>query len=83
MGFPTKNDHFGVFWVYHHFRKHPASDVKLPHVVLIGSLGEGIDERASVKARRPFVRNAIKRSLFFQVAHSYNTDRKPSCQVIS
>ena len=23
MGFPTKNDHFGVFWGYHHSRKHP------------------------------------------------------------
>ena len=23
MGFPTKNDHFGVFWGYHHFRKPP------------------------------------------------------------
>ena len=23
MGFPTKNDYFGVFWVYHHLRKHP------------------------------------------------------------
>ena len=23
MGFPTKNDHFGVCWGYHHFRKHP------------------------------------------------------------
>ena len=23
MGFPTKNDHFGVFWGYHYFRKHP------------------------------------------------------------
>ena len=23
MGFPTKNDHFGVIWGYHHFRKHP------------------------------------------------------------
>ena len=21
--FPTKNDHFEVFWGYHHFRKHP------------------------------------------------------------
>ena len=21
MGFPTKSDHFGVFWGYHHFRK--------------------------------------------------------------
>ena len=25
IGFPTKNDHFGVFWGYHHFRKHPNS----------------------------------------------------------
>ena len=23
MGFPTKNDHFEVFWGYHHFRKPP------------------------------------------------------------
>ena len=23
MGFPTKTDHFGVFWGYHHLRKHP------------------------------------------------------------
>ena len=23
MGFPTQNDHFGVFWGYHHLRKHP------------------------------------------------------------
>ena len=23
IGFPTTNDHFGVFWGYHHLRKHP------------------------------------------------------------
>ena len=23
IGFPTKNDDFGVFWGYHHLRKHP------------------------------------------------------------
>ena len=23
IGFPTKNDHFEVFWGYHHLRKHP------------------------------------------------------------
>ena len=22
IGFPTKNDHFGVFWGYHHLRRH-------------------------------------------------------------
>ena len=24
IGFPTQNDHFGVFWGYHHLRKHPS-----------------------------------------------------------
>ena len=23
MGFPTKNNHLGVLWGYHHLRKHP------------------------------------------------------------
>ena len=23
-GFPTKHDHFGVLWGYHHLRKHPC-----------------------------------------------------------
>ena len=26
MVFPTENDHFGVFWGYHHLRKHPPVD---------------------------------------------------------
>ena len=26
MGFPTKNDHFGVFWGYHYLRKQPNGD---------------------------------------------------------
>ena len=29
MGFPTKNDHFGLFWGYHHLRKHPYT----PYIV--------------------------------------------------
>ena len=28
IGFPTKNDHFGVFWGYHHLRKHPHRGMK-------------------------------------------------------
>ena len=24
MGFPARNDHFGVFWGYHHLMKHPS-----------------------------------------------------------
>ena len=31
MGFPTKNDHSGMFWGYHHLRKHPYRKPKLPH----------------------------------------------------
>ena len=32
MGFPTKNDHFGVFWGYPYFWKHPfVPSVSLPH----------------------------------------------------
>ena len=28
IGFPTKNDHFGVFWGYHHLRKHQCHELK-------------------------------------------------------
>ena len=31
MGFPTKNYHFGVFWGYHHLRKHPHSHHRYPN----------------------------------------------------
>ena len=35
MGFLTKNDHFGVFWGYHYFRKHPIGDpTKIPQKIL-------------------------------------------------
>ena len=30
FGFPTKNDHFGMFWGYHHLRKRP-------YIILYGS----------------------------------------------
>ena len=30
MGFPTKNDHFGMFWRYHHLRKHPYKYIPRP-----------------------------------------------------
>ena len=30
IGFPTKNDHFGVFWGYHHLRKHPYIPSRKP-----------------------------------------------------
>ena len=29
MGVPTKSDHFGVFWGYHHFRKPPHQASKM------------------------------------------------------
>ena len=33
-GFPTfKNDHFGMFWGYHHLRKHPSTNhTKKKHI---------------------------------------------------
>ena len=34
MGFPTKNDHFGVFWGYHHLRKHPCRFLVVSLVVV-------------------------------------------------
>ena len=38
MGFPTKNDHFGVFWGYHNFRKRPCQTdgrFKVLHLCLL------------------------------------------------
>jgi len=34
-GFPTKNDHFGVFWGYHHLRKHTyiGDEIRIPSYV--------------------------------------------------
>jgi len=29
IGFPTANDHFGVFWWYHHLSKHPNGSIDL------------------------------------------------------
>ena len=30
MVVPTKTDHFGVFWGYHHLRKHPFKETRPP-----------------------------------------------------
>ena len=55
MGFPTKNDHFGVFWRYHHFRKPPNEyeDERFFVVVVVSSSG-------LVSCRAPF--SCLKRS---------------------
>ena len=34
MGFPTKNDHFGVFWGYRHLRKHPYGKYPIIYSVI-------------------------------------------------
>ena len=31
--FPTKNDHFGLFWWYHHLRKHPYLEIDVSTLV--------------------------------------------------
>ena len=33
IGFPTKNDHFGVFLGYHYFRKHPYINLKSKYIL--------------------------------------------------
>ena len=33
IGFPTKNDPFGVFWGYHHVRKHPYVFFQCIHLI--------------------------------------------------
>ena len=42
MGFPTKNDHFEVFWGYHHLRKHSygLGFVEGDFVLLVFTLSE-------------------------------------------
>ena len=35
--FPTKNDHFGVFWGYHCLRKHPNVEVMIKWLNILGS----------------------------------------------
>ena len=47
MGFPTKNDHFGVFWGYHHLRKHPQGFIHPKG----GSSVFGISEPSTVSSR--------------------------------
>ena len=39
IGFPTKNDHFVVFWGYHHFRKHPYNFLYTPNCIIFLPLG--------------------------------------------
>ena len=39
MGFlPTKHDHFGVFWGYHHLRKHPNQVYRLQQKIRVALL---------------------------------------------
>ena len=34
-GFPTNNDHFGVFWGYHHLRKPPYKCICLLYIFTV------------------------------------------------
>ena len=42
MGFLTKKDHFGVFWGYHHLRKHPDIPTNF-HNNNLARLGEVVE----------------------------------------
>ena len=38
MGFPTKNDHFGVFWGYQHLRKHLYNDSNIVYDIIFDTI---------------------------------------------
>ena len=46
IGFPTENDHFGVFFGYHHLRKHP-------YWVLISRNGPALASVGNVREKFP------------------------------
>ena len=58
MGFPSKNDRFGVFWGYHHLRKHL-------YVRLFG--------RSSVKSQKNDVKYMSNRNQCLGVIIATNT----------
>ena len=66
MGFPTNNHHFGVFWGYHHLRKHPYKcppglDVCIPtvHRFLL-PIAEATSRRKRWNGRKPKQRKPCK-----------------------
>ena len=44
QGFPTKNDHFEVFWRYHHLRKHPYTHKQ--YICIISRYNHNLSEIA-------------------------------------
>ena len=57
MGFPTKKVHFGVFWGYHHLRKHPCIWTLKPRLTWNHVVLEGPNKNA-VKTQ-PILRNSM------------------------
>ena len=69
VGFPTKNDYFGVFWGYHHFRKHPYQLVSWTRISerTINRVTSGPDpplrgEYWSVEPRNPWSQSRGKKN---------------------
>ena len=57
-GFPTKRDHFWVFWGYHHLRTHPYIDLRF-HVKHLScfSISSSLAEVLRKKHQRPAEEN--------------------------
>ena len=58
MGFTTKNDHFGVFWGYHHFRKPPyipceKKTGEIPHFFVMEAKAEEAEAKRKKQKERP------------------------------
>ena len=75
--FPTKNDHFGVFWGYHHLRKHPfgKSQFILPlgkkhdHIMIMSNYSSHI-------FHQPGWKNRLVRSQLCQINPDVNHLKK-------
>ena len=80
MGFPTKKDHFGVFWGYHHLRKHPYAllieharrprpwkEAKRSYPILRSFSGAGKDGLSRCRAMQ-----RIPQQVFYQMSNDQN-----------
>ena len=65
-GFPTRNDHFGVFWGYHHLRKHPYVYIALLQTISWGGFREA--RAASLPNEKRNWPNVLKQGILLSIA---------------
>ena len=70
IGFPTRNDHFGVFWGYPHFRKHP-NGLKKSRAFPEGPNWSGPTLAKTANSRLHQVERERQRDLIRQLYHHF------------